>query len=160
MRSFLNKLSGAETFAQIKLAIKEEFPTTRKSRGSSRIVIPISEDKVLKIAYNEKGVCQNTTEYDFYNSLPNYYRRYFAKIYSECPNGHWVVQRRVKTLRRGESFFERTKYNNLPVEQIRKHLNSFSIQENDLDQVGLIGTRMVMFDYGLTEQDFRRLYLK
>lgn len=160
LNTFLNRLSGADTFTQIKLAIKEEFPTTKKKKGSSRIVIPISDDKVLKIAYNEKGIYQNHTEYDFYNSLPNYYRRYFAKVYSECQFGHWVIQKKVKTLRRGNSFFARMSYHNIPVYQIKAHLDSFSIHPGDLDQVGLIGTRMVMFDYGLTHQDFNRLYRK
>ena len=52
------------------------------------------------------------------------------------------------------------KNQNIPVYQIKNHLDRFSIHHGDLDQVGLIGTRMVMFDYGLTHQDFDRLYRK
>lgn len=53
------------------------FPNHNK--GSSRIVIPVSEKYVLKIAYNEFGIEQNKNEFDIITTVPIYYRRFFAK---------------------------------------------------------------------------------
>lgn len=55
-------------------------------RGSSRMVFEIDDDKVLKLAYNSKGIAQNMTEAD-----PTF-RIYgiFAEVYDVHPKYHWI----------------------------------------------------------------------
>lgn len=36
-------------------------------KGSSRIIFQLSDEKVLKLAFNEKGIAQNQAEYDMFN---------------------------------------------------------------------------------------------
>lgn len=58
-----------------------------QGRGSSRVVFQMSDDKILKLAYNKKGVAQNLTECDYMldriDLIPH--------IYDRDPNGLWVV---------------------------------------------------------------------
>lgn len=59
---------------------------TRLSSGSSRIVFQIDNEKVLKLAKNQKGIAQNRTENDGYlNHL-----ECFAKTYDSDENDLWI----------------------------------------------------------------------
>ena len=152
----LKLLSNPHSFSHTKRILEEQFPELKKKRGSARITVILPGDKVLKVAYNEKGIRQNRTESDFYDYLPDYYKRYFAKVFKSCPYGHWVVQRKVNVLRQHRSYFAIVKLGN--EKTIKNHLECFDISENDLCQVGKIDKRLVMFDYGLTNYDFKQLY--
>lgn len=55
-------------------------------RGSSRIVFEIDDEKVLKLAYNRKGVAQNEAEAD--PMLRNY--NMFAKVFDVHPRYQWI----------------------------------------------------------------------
>lgn len=58
----------------------------RLSSGSSRIVYQIDDEKVLKLAKNQKGIAQNQNESDYYlqsNEL-------FAKVFDVDDNGLWI----------------------------------------------------------------------
>lgn len=53
--------------------------------GSSRIVFEIDDEKVLKLAYNRKGLAQNRVEAE----TPREYG-IFAEIYDRHPNCYWI----------------------------------------------------------------------
>lgn len=56
-------------------------------RGSSRMVFEIDNEKVLKLAYNNKGIAQNKVEAD--PAMTGYYG-IFAKVYDMHKNYHWI----------------------------------------------------------------------
>lgn len=60
---------------------------TRLSSGTSRIVYLIDNDKVLKLAKNNKGIAQNLTEIRLGNEP---YYTCFAEIYEYSKDGLWV----------------------------------------------------------------------
>lgn len=114
-------------------------------RGSSRMVIPISDKLVLKIAYNEFGVEQNMTEYNISTTIPIYYRRFLAKIKKVSVDFSWVLQERVEpawslNLMRSQQKF------------IKILINDYDLCDGDLEQTGYIGDRLVLFDYGFTHE--------
>ena len=154
MKEVLTKIESAQTWNAVKTVIRTSFPSTRKRKGSARIVIPINDQYVLKVAYNDKGISQNLNEAEIYNQMPHYYKRYLAKVKSSDPNGTWLIQRRVTPPRdRGYSG------DRIPNEQVFDYLTKqFGVMEGDLDQVGRIGERRVYYDYGLTQSEYRRLY--
>lgn len=55
-------------------------------RGSSRMVFEIDDEKVLKLAYNRKGVAQNEAEAD--PMLRNY--NMFAEVFDVHPTYQWI----------------------------------------------------------------------
>lgn len=55
-------------------------------RGSSRMVFEIDDEKVLKLAYNTKGVAQNEAEAD--PSLQRY--GIFAEVFDYHPSYYWI----------------------------------------------------------------------
>jgi len=61
---------------------------TRISSGSSRIVYKIDDQKVLKLAYNKKGISQNLAEIDFGTEI--YLEGIVANIFNYEENGLWV----------------------------------------------------------------------
>jgi len=70
----------------------------RISSGTSRIVYKIDETKVLKLAKNEKGVAQNTTEMNF--SEDYLWDMVVAKLFDYDEDGLWVemeLARKVTT---------------------------------------------------------------
>lgn len=60
----------------------------RISSGSSRIVYQIDEEKVLKLAKNQKGVAQNEQEIQWGND--GYYGDILAKVFDYDENNLWV----------------------------------------------------------------------
>lgn len=62
-----------------------------QGRGSSRVCFQLSDEKILKLAYNEKGVAQNMNEYDGYldqlGIVPH--------TYDMDDNGLWIVSEYV-----------------------------------------------------------------
>ena len=60
---------------------------TRISSGSSRIVYLVDDDKVLKLAKNQKGIAQNNVEISLGNER---YYTCFADVYDYDNNGLWL----------------------------------------------------------------------
>ena len=60
---------------------------TRISSGSSRIVYLIDDDKVLKLAKNQKGIAQNNVEISLGNER---YYTCFADVYDYDNDGLWL----------------------------------------------------------------------
>ena len=54
-------------------------------KGSSRAIFQLDDEKVLKLAYNEKGIGQNFEEERTYDSY------IFPKIFQKDTNGYWLV---------------------------------------------------------------------
>lgn len=153
MKKILQQIEKASSFNERKEIIKREFPGVRISKGSARMVIPITKSKVLKVAYNEKGEEQNSTEYDVYKFTSLYNKRYLAKVYDCANNSSWIVQKRVKVLRNRTSTFIETHCG------LWGELSClFDLVKNDLTQIGIIDNRKVLFDYGLTEHIWEHYY--
>lgn len=68
----------------------------RLSSGSSRIVFKIDDEKVLKLAYNRKGLAQNETEIEFSND--SYINHIFADTFDYHPDFLWLEMELCKKL--------------------------------------------------------------
>ncbi len=68
----------------------------RISSGSSRIVYLIDNDKVLKLAWNKKGIAQNEieSEYSNYHDLSDI----IAKVFDAHPDNLWIEMELAKKL--------------------------------------------------------------
>lgn len=56
-------------------------------RGSSRMVFQIDDEKVLKLAFNQKGVAQNEEEASYYKQRYDF----IPKIYETDDNDNWII---------------------------------------------------------------------
>jgi mRNA-degrading endonuclease RelE of RelBE toxin-antitoxin system len=68
----------------------------RISSGSSRIVYKIDDEKVLKLAKNQKGIAQNETEIGFSNDYM--WDGLIAEIFEYEENGLWVEMELARKL--------------------------------------------------------------
>lgn len=163
MKPLLYQIEQAQSWNQVKKVIRTSFPSTIKRKGTSRIVIPINDKYVLKVAYNDKGVAQNLTEYQVYRDIPTYYKRFLAKVVkADAVNGTWVLQQKV-AIKRRKNPWKTSRDIRLSFicknEMLRRYLvDQFDIMEGDLDQVGKLNDRYVLYDYGLTYHAYNRYY--
>jgi len=114
-------------------------------KGSSRMVIPISEKYVLKIAYNEFGIEQNMNEHNICTTIPIYYRRFLAKIKKVSADFSWALQERVAPCNSNDLRYSQEKL--VEILQYR-----YDLCPGDLDQIGALGNRIVLYDYGFTHE--------
>lgn len=155
MKQILYQIEQAQSFNQVKLIVKSHFSDIKKRKGSSRIVIPISKNRVLKVAYNQKGIAQNLVEAEAYSETPTELRRHLAKIYkADQVTGTWVIQHRVTNTKRVLNLRD------AHLKVIDYLHDILDVAPGDLNQVGNIGNREVLFDYGLTMHTYKTLYLK
>lgn len=68
----------------------------RLSSGSGRIAYKIDEEKVLKLARNEKGIAQNGVERDSY--VQDAYGDIVAKVFEVDPDDLWIEMELAKKL--------------------------------------------------------------
>lgn len=86
----LNELSNIKSFKdRYKYCIQQLGPT--QGRGSSRVVFQIDDNKVLKLALNEKGIAQNQAEDDRYLQSIGV----SPKIFDNDSNYKWLVSEYV-----------------------------------------------------------------
>lgn len=158
MKELLTKIERAQSFTAVKKVLKEHFPKTKKLVGSARIVVPLDENYVLKVAYNEKGISQNLNEHNIYTSTPNYYKRFLAKVKkADVVTGTWLIQERVLAPDRCEDLQNRFEQKHPKFFNI---MDAFDLVKGDYDQVGhaLNRNTYVLYDYGLTRTEYNRLY--
>lgn len=148
--TIFEKIDQASSFRKVKQILRDEFPVTKWSWGSSRIAIPLSEDLVLKVAYNKKGIAQNSTEIDACRHTTEPFDQYLAQIIEYSNYGHWVIQEKVTIQKKNKL--------TIPEEAIDFLHQSFESSIADLDQLGTIGDRVVIYDYGLTSSIFNQFY--
>jgi hypothetical protein len=165
MKQLLHQIEQAQSWNKVKTIINTSFPKVTKKRGSSRIVVSVNDKYVLKIAYNDKGVAQNLNEYRVYRDIPVYYKRFLAKVVkADAVNGTWILQQRVVIKRRKNAWKTPIEVRLSFVcknEMLRRYLvDQFDVMEGDLDQVGKLNDRYVLYDYGLTNQAYERHYCK
>jgi hypothetical protein len=65
------------------------------AKGSSRIVLEIDQETVLKIAMNRAGVQQNSTEAD----ISRFYPQITAKVFEVSPSYDWIEMEKAKPAR-------------------------------------------------------------
>ena len=75
----------------------------RITNGTSRIIYKINDEKVLKLAWNKKGLFQNETEYDYnINNIDNIdnedIKDILAKIFDNDINYGWIEMEFAKEL--------------------------------------------------------------
>lgn len=68
----------------------------RISSGSGRIAYKIDEEKVLKLAKNDKGVAQNSVERDWY--VQDSYSDIVAKVFEVDENDLWIEMELAKKI--------------------------------------------------------------
>lgn len=76
----------------------------RISSGSSRIVYKIDNEKVLKLAKNEKGIAQDETEIQWGND--SYFTSILARTLDYHPDNLWVEMELARKVRKTEFFKE------------------------------------------------------
>jgi len=160
MKKLLIQIEQAQSFTAVKKILKEHFPSTKKMKGSARIVIPLDDKHVLKVAYNEKGISQNLNEQRVYFDIPNYYKRFLAKVKkADRVAGTWLIQEKVKVKGR---CYDRKDLFMKEQPKLFRLMNTFDVNDGDLDQVGYSLNRgtYILYDYGLTTSEYFRLYSK
>jgi len=68
----------------------------RLSSGSGRIAYKVDEEKVLKLARNEKGIAQNGVERDWY--VQDAYEDIVAKVFDVDENDLWIEMELAKKI--------------------------------------------------------------
>lgn len=120
MNRIKTRLSEELTFDLIEQMIGEDYPSTfdmdefktlnsfkkrieycnehlkRISSGSSRVVFMIDNEKVLKLAKNQKGLAQNEVEIQYGND--GYLENIVAKVYDYDENNLWLEMQLAKKL--------------------------------------------------------------
>lgn len=87
--------------------------------GSSRIVYQIDDQKVLKLAKNNKGIVQNETEID--RGTDSYFSHILAQVFDSEDNGLWVEMERAIPINKHEFL----RYTNFTPEEIKDYLRDF-----------------------------------
>lgn len=72
----------------------------RMASGSARIIYEISDDRVLKLAKNAKGIAQNEVEGDW--GLQSMYGDIISKVVEEDKEYRWIVSQRAKKITKSE----------------------------------------------------------
>ena len=156
MRKKLNELNNIKCYSHRVSWCKQRYKYI--SSGSSRKVFHYSDTLVIKIAYNEKGLAQNQAEVDIWRyAFPNQ-RKVLAAIVDYCPNGTWVLQKKIiKKLR---------PYYNPSSSFLKKKEIIFQSLTSDLDlhagdnrrSLGTSSKGIVLFDYGFTKSVVKNYY--
>lgn len=89
----LNEFSKLTSFLKRKEYCDKHL--TKLGRGSSRIAYQVDDDKVLKIAYNKKGIAQNQSEYQ--TSSDRY--DIMARVYEYNRDYLWLEMELAKPLK-------------------------------------------------------------
>lgn len=61
--------------------------------GSSRVVYQLDDEKVIKVAYNEKGTAQNKEEAESTKRVQKY--SFIPRVYDYNPDGRWIISEYV-----------------------------------------------------------------
>lgn len=156
LKLLLEELSNSNNGTTNVKILRKHFPNKRKNWGSARVVIPINNKWVLKVAYNQKGYAQNEVEKYVYRDSSNYQRRYLAKILKSCPYNTWVMQEKVNRIScsKGEQILKILKNEN----QFKTILLNHSLHIHDLDQMGMVNKRFKIYDYGYSTYVARQYY--
>lgn len=72
-------------------------------RGSSRIVYDLGGDKVLKLAFNDAGIAQNSLEARLTGRTP-----FFAHVYDMSPKGWWIISEKITPFKTAQEFTDYT----------------------------------------------------
>jgi hypothetical protein len=181
----LEQLSQAPSFAaRVRLAITM-FP--RLTSGSARVIFDYNPGYVLKLAKNEKGIAQNSTEADGF--LQQNYDHLITKVIDEDPENKWLVVE--KATRASQADFMRTfgttrdnlcaylkmklqygkpiekqewfdKLNdNETAQDILEMMVNYGMPPGDFcrqNSWGVVNGRLVLVDYGLTESILHEHY--
>lgn len=91
-----DELNSIQDFrGRLKYCQKHLGPTFGK--GSSRVIFELDDNKVLKLAFNEKGKAQNENESDISNHVS-----IFTRVYEEAPDYEWIVSENVIPARKND----------------------------------------------------------
>lgn len=92
LNDFLKELNNLNSFAsKIKFANQHY---NRIGSGTGRVVYEIDDNKVLKLAKNNKGIAQNREEYSI--SKYNDYDDILTNVIDSCDNDTWLLSEKAK----------------------------------------------------------------
>lgn len=92
---------------------------SRISSGSSRIAYMVDDEKVLKLAKNQKGIAQNEVEIELGGN--GWYSTALAQTIDSHPDALWVEMELARPVKIGDF----KKYLKLDIEQISLYLNYY-----------------------------------
>lgn len=193
MSRIKTRLAEELTFSLIEELLGEEYPSSfnmdefkqlnsfnkriqycnanlkRISSGSSRIVYMIDNEKVLKLAKNQKGLAQNEVEIQYGNE--SYLENIVAKLYDYDENNLWLEMQLAKKLTK--SNFEKitgfkfddfaSAVHNYGVDSgnAGRHASKFNIDQNVVDEMWenefVYGIFDFIGNYGVPVGDLTRL---
>jgi hypothetical protein len=172
------KLKGLKTFKQRKDVVQQEIKN--KKSGTGRAVYSLDENRVLKLAKNNKGIAQNLTEIKVGSDVE--YQDVVAKVLEYNKDGEWLIQEKAKLISEekfeeltgfqftgfwswlrgwgGEEFEEF--YNDKPfaikIKNLIKKYNLDAFDLSDISAWGEINDKVILIDYGLDLHTSRTLY--
>jgi len=132
----------------------------RKSQGSGRVVIPIDKDWVLKVAKNEKGIAQNLCESETWTNATRTQRQYLARIKRFDKKGSWVIQKRVTKMRPSTAvdYYRKNFWSKDSFNALISNNNLHQEYDEIACQLGKVGKKVVVYDYGLDYETWYKYY--
>lgn len=167
-------LDRIENLKKIKEFASERYNLLGK--GSARLVYEISEDYVLKIAKNKKGIAQNLTEIEI--SKDKEFTDVLASVIMYNENGLYIIQEKANKI----TDFEFNNITGLQLSgflyylrhdkewdgdninfynKINSLINKYELDRFDIaneNSWGLVNKKVVIVDYGLNKKTSRELY--
>jgi hypothetical protein len=171
-------LNGLKTFKQRKDVVQQEL--RNKKTGTARAVYTLDENRVLKLAKNQKGIAQNLTEIKA--GTDKDFSDIVANVLEYNDKGEWLIQEKAKMISedkfkdltsfqfngfthwlRGWGGEEMDKfYNGKPFAiKLRKLVDKYNLDVFDISSIsswGEINGNAVLIDYGLSLETARKLY--
>lgn len=176
-KELLQQLSGLPSFNQRIKFCNTNFQKLKA--GSSRIAYNYDENHVLKLAKNNAGIAQNSTESDGF--IQQGYKSIVANVIDSDPNDLWlIVQKAYKAKQSDFQFFANISFNdfcamikaelnfqhftkpnnyaelieNEFLQEILNLANDYNMPAGDLCRIssyGKVNNKLVLIDYGFTK---------
>jgi len=108
-----------------KLKYAQEHLGKPIGRGSARVVYRVDNDKVLKLAKNEKGAAQNEAEIDW--AYDSYFDHLLANIFDHDKEKHLWVEMELATRAKGSDF---KRLWGVDLDDLSMYLSNFHSQNN------------------------------
>lgn len=152
MKQITNELDRCISFNQ-KYKVLRKY--RKVHRGTSRMCLIVG-NKVIKVAYNQRGYLQNECEYNVYFSSDKRDIKHFAKIYDWSCGFEWIIQERVSkhTEKVSQRLYESVKY------KLTRVLDAYELCRGDIrSQMGYSSKGIIKcYDYGASQNLFNLYY--
>lgn len=154
-RRILKEISDCSSFIAAVRVAAHHFKYLKS--GSARKVFEYSDTLVLKIAYNKKGVAQNREEVRVWDWADSKQRKILSPIIDADNDWKWVLQKKVRPLKSISKLVKETLQTK---KEILDSLETIELRQGDHHRsLGILNSkRIVLFDYGFTDEVYRKYY--